>query len=95
MDPNLQPEKKQPDDDKPIGNFSIVAYNLMVLAFYTIVFKMLANQGGLLFDAFTLLGHFVVCVIMAISGKSWMWILSGVLVLAIGFSTCVWVISTG
>jgi len=94
-DPNPQPEKKQPGNNKPMGNMSIVAYNLLGLAFYTIVFKMLASQGGFLFDAFVLLGHFIVCFVMAISSKSWMWVLSGVLVVAIGFSTCVMVIGMG
>ncbi|BAU53633.1 hypothetical protein [Mucilaginibacter gotjawali] len=93
-DPNPRPEEKQPGN-KPMGNMAIVAYNLLALAFYTIVFKLLASQGGFLFDAFVLLGHFIVCFVMAISSKSWMWVLSGVLVVAIGFSTCVMVIGMG
>jgi nicotinamide riboside transporter PnuC len=87
-DPNHPPEEKQPVDNKPKGNIAIVGYNILVLAFYTILFKMLANQGGLVFDALVILIHFLACVIMAISNKSWMWLLSGVLIVVIGFSTC-------
>ncbi|MFI5139660.1 MAG: hypothetical protein ACHQIM_17700 [Sphingobacteriales bacterium] len=88
-DSNPQPEGKQQEKNvKPSVNMNIVVYNLLGLAFYTILFKLFANQGGLFFDAFVLAGHVLVCVILAISEKSWLWVLSGVLVLVIGFSTC-------
>jgi hypothetical protein len=88
-DPNLQPEGKEAENNvKPSPNMNIVVYNLLGLAFYTILFKLLANQGGLFFDAFVLAGHVLVCIILAIAEKSWLWVLSGVLVLVIGFSTC-------
>ena len=67
-DPNPQPEEKQPGNNKPMGNMAIVAYNLLALAFYTIIFKMLASQGGFLFDAFVLLGHFMRCALTSLTG---------------------------
>ncbi|MDF2432507.1 MAG: hypothetical protein JWP44_2138, partial [Mucilaginibacter sp.] len=55
-------------------------------------FKSLSNQGGIIVDALILVGHVLVCLILAIANRSWIWALSGVLVLVIGFSTCVMVI---
>ena len=89
-DSNLQPEEKQQETNNKLPpNMNIIAYNLLGLAFYTILFKMLANQGGIFLDAFVLAGHVLVCVIMAIANKSWYWLLSGILILVIGFSTCI------
>jgi len=68
---------------------SIVAYNLLGLAAYTILFRLLADEGGIVLDALVLAGHLLVCFIMSLVKRSWIWVLSGVLVLVIGFSTCV------
>ena len=81
--------KPEPNDGKPKGKMVIVAYNLLALAGYTILFRLLAEQGGFIFDALFLACHVLVCLITALVSRSWMWLLSGVLVLAIGFSTCV------
>jgi hypothetical protein len=74
---------------KPMGGIAIVGYNILALAFYTIIFKLASKEGGIIFDAFILFFHVIFCFGMAIGRKSWMWVLSAVLVLAIGFSTCV------
>jgi|SRR6185312_14219832 len=88
-EPNLVPKDDQSaSTHKPMGNTAIVAYNILALACYTVIFKLAANQGGFIFDAFVIFLHVLVCFGMAIGKRSWMWALSAVLVLLIGFSTC-------
>jgi uncharacterized membrane protein len=93
-DQNTGADEKQPTptNSKPKVDMAIVAYNLLGLAAYTILFRLLASAGGMIFDMLVLAGHVLVCFVMSIVNKSWMWVLSGVLVLVIGFSTCVTVI---
>jgi len=89
-EPNREPEKKPPgNENKSTVNMAVVGYNLLGLAGYTILFQLGGGGGGFILDAFVIFIHVLVCVIMALGKKSWMWLLSGVLVLAIGFSTCV------
>lgn len=92
-DPNMLPENEHvqlgSNDSKPKAKMAIVGYNLLILAAYTLLFRLLAEQGGFIFDAFLLACHVFACLIMSLVNRSWMWVLSGVLVLAIGFSTCV------
>jgi hypothetical protein len=83
---NLQPGE-QPAD-KPTTNLRLVGINMAVLAGYTILCALL-RDGGLIFDAFIIAGHFFICVIMAAVQRRWVWVLSAFMVLIIGFSTCV------
>jgi len=89
---NQQPEQNQlARENKPISGMTIVAINLIILAVYTILFK-LAGDGGFVLDALILVLHVTTCIIMSIVKKSGFWLLSAFLVLAIGFSTCVYVL---
>ncbi len=65
----------------------IVGYNLLILVGYSAA--CLSFSGGFFFDAVLLFSHVVVCLIFAIDKRSWIWLLSGLLILIIGFSTCV------
>src|SRR5580698_2770565 len=76
---------------KPTDGITIVGYNILALALYTVIFNLASKEGGIIFDPFILFFHVIFCLGMAIGRKSWMWLLSAVLVLAIGFSTCVMV----
>jgi len=83
-----QPEKKN-------GNsFAIVGYNMLALVLYTL-FTRIAGDAGFILDAFLLVIHFVACVILSIVAgggmKTGMWLLSAVLVLIIGISSCVFI----
>jgi len=84
-----------PSDINPGGgsnNFYIVGYNMLALIIYTLATKFIPDYGGYFIDAVLLGIHVFVCVILAIAAKGpkvWMWVLSAVLVLAIGISTCV------
>ncbi|MDB4918624.1 hypothetical protein [Mucilaginibacter sp.] len=88
---NTPKEEKNPfiKGTKPIGGITIVGINLLVLVFYTLLLKLTTRDASFILDAFILLVHVIYCLGMALGKRSWMWLLSAVLVLAIGFSTCV------
>lgn len=81
--------EKQPNEKRPLNGYKIILLNIMILAIYTIVFKY-SGEDGLFGDAFFILFHSIFCFVYSNKkqfGK--FWILSGFLVLIIGFSTCV------
>ena len=88
---NKQKEEKTPliKGSKPLGGMTIVGINLLVLVFYTLFLKLTTSDASFILDAFVLFIHVIFCLGMALGKRSWMWLLSAVLVLAIGFSTCV------
>jgi len=69
------------------NNMKIVGINLGILVVYT-VFSRFTGEGGIIIDAFFIFFHVIICIILAIAARKWSWLLSGVLVLVIGFSTC-------
>ena len=75
------------------SNFYIVGYNMLALMIYTLALKFIKGDlGGYFADALFLVVHVLACIILAIAEKGqkvWMWLLSAVLVLVIGVSTCV------
>ena len=81
-------DKQPKNNNKSIGDARIVLFNLLALAFYTVLCK--TTEAGFIFDAFFIAIQVFVCLIMALAKRSWLWVLSGVLVLVIGFSTCVY-----
>ena len=94
-----EPEENKPKEEqpplikgtKPIGGMTIVGINLLVLVFYTLLLKLTTRDSSFIFDAFILFIHVIFCIGMALGRRSWVWLFSGVIVLAIGFSTCVWI----
>jgi hypothetical protein len=87
-----KPDDHQPQSHKNTENtgMKIVGINLLIMVIYTVSCKFTPDLGGMLIDAFLIVIHVVVCVIMAISSKNWVWLISAFLILAIGFSTCVY-----
>ena len=77
------------EQSKSFAGMKIVGINMLILAIYAVLCSIDAGGGGFIFDAFLILIHVLVCIIMAIVKRSWIWLLSGVIVLVIGFSTCV------
>jgi hypothetical protein len=69
----------------------IVGYNILVLVVYTVLCKFSSDLGGLVAEAFLIGIHVLVCIVMAIIKRSGIWLLAGILVLIIGFSTCIYV----
>jgi hypothetical protein len=85
-------EEEKPQNKLP-ATWMIVGYNLIVLVFYTLICKLI--DGGAILDAFILVIHFVVCLILSLVMRSWYWVLAAFVVVAIGFSTCVGFLSLG
>jgi hypothetical protein len=94
---NTNSESGFPEVNKPQKNFKIgiVGYNMIALAAYTIIFGLAAKQGGVIFDALFIFAHVLVGIVLAIAYRSWMWLLSALMVLIIGFSTCAGMLSIG
>jgi hypothetical protein len=78
---------ERPESNKQSEGMKIVGYNILALAVYSI--PCLTVSGGALIEAFLLFIHVVVCIGAALGKRSWFWLLAGLLVLIIGFSTCV------
>ena len=85
---------KVPDPTSETNNTgkrtAIVGFNLLALLFYTVITKLIGGDAIVL-DMFLIFIHVLVCIILAIANRSWFWLLSGLLVLIIGFSTCVYI----
>ena len=75
------------DDLRQKNNLRIVGINLLILAIYTIISGMF-KELGIYFDAIIIVIHMIICMIMALIKNNGIWILSGLVVLLIGFSTC-------
>ena len=71
------------------NGFAIVGLNLGVFSVYSLVLVYPGRNivGGML-DIIFLLIHFLICVTFGSTGKRWVWILSGFIILTIGFSIC-------
>lgn len=83
-------EDDQKETKKPLpGEMLILTYNLLALAFYTVLCKMDKSGAGFIFDAILIFFHVIFCVIMAAGQNRRYWFLTALLVLIIGFSTCV------
>jgi hypothetical protein len=89
---NLERPAQGPDGDrpprKPSVDMQILGYNLIALIIYTVAFKFV--ESGAVFDMLLIAAHLFVCILLSIVKQSGYWLLAGVLVLIIGFSTCVY-----
>jgi hypothetical protein len=86
----IQPSIENQLPGKPSGSMEIVGYNLLALASYTLLCKF-SSDAGYIFDAVVLALHVLFCLIASIAYKNWLWLLSGIMVLIIGISTCVYI----
>jgi hypothetical protein len=82
---------KFPGDEKGKRSsaMKIVGYNLLALVAYTIICEITAKDGGFILDMFFIGIQVFIGIILAIVNRSWVWLLSALMVLIIGFSTCV------
>lgn len=83
----------QQPNNRPPKDMTIVGYNLLAFVGYTLVLR-LAGNDGLIFEGIILVIHVFVSIILAIAYRSWFWLLSGVMVLIIGVSTCAYLLSS-
>jgi hypothetical protein len=87
-EPSPSAEENSSENGKPVIDMSIVGYNVLALAVYTIISGLIKDVGPFL-DALLLFFHVLTCFILAIAYRKWVWALSGLAVLLIGVSTCV------
>ncbi|GGA88782.1 hypothetical protein [Mucilaginibacter rubeus] len=84
----LQPPN-QPPGNKPQGGIKIVGINLAVFVGYTLL--SLLTDGDVV-AGLLMVAQVIVCIILSLYFRKWSWFLGGLLVLVIGFSTCVAII---
>lgn len=84
------------NEPKPSDKKKILKINLGILAFYTIFCIILGKEGGFIMDAFFIVAHVAICLLVGIiqsivskGDTAKEWFLSAILVLLIGFGTCV------
>jgi len=71
------------------SSFKIVGINLLIFAVYTVICMAAGGKDGGV-AAFAMAGfHAFIAVIIAIIMRRWVWFLSALLLLVIGFATCV------
>lgn len=70
----------------------ILGGNLVALLIYAIISSI--SEGNYFYYAIFIGIHFIVAIIMAIALRKWVWFLSGLLILIVGFSTCVQMINS-
>jgi hypothetical protein len=87
MEEEQLPPPNQLPDNKPRSGIKIVGLNLAIFVGYTLL-SMLIN-GGLIFAGLLMICQVIVCSILSLYYRKWSWFLGGLLVLIIGFSTCV------
>jgi len=73
---------------KPVSDVKIMGLNLLVFAIYTALCVAVSGDGGV-FAFFISIVHFLVCFIVAVSVRRWSWFLVGIVIVVIGFGTCV------
>jgi hypothetical protein len=83
---DLQSKNQQPEGE-PASGIKIVGINLAVFVGYTLL--SLLTDGGFLFAGVLMICQVIVCIILSVHYRKWSWFLGGLLVLIIGFSTCV------
>lgn len=76
---------KQPNNN---SNLKIAGYNLAAMLIYGLLFVGVMGNDGLIIFGMAYIGHAFICLIMAIVQRKWVWFLSSVLIVIIGFSTC-------
>lgn len=81
------------DEIKATDRWKVVGYNMLALVIYTMICRFI--DGGMFLDAFFIAVHFLASIITSIVVKRWEWVLSAFLVVAIGFSSCVTLLTLG
>ncbi len=85
----ITPPEPPKQDTGSKTNGKILGYNLLAFVAYTVLAALANPKEGLILSFFISIAHFIVTIIAALISRRWMWLLAGVLVLVIGFGTCV------
>jgi hypothetical protein len=82
-----QPKINQPQ--KPMSDITILGINLGVFLLYTLLCFAANNRDGGVVAFFFSLFHGLISTVTALVTRRWSWFLGAVLVVLIGFGTCV------
>lgn len=77
-----QPEKNRKND------FRILGFNILAVVIYMLASRVI-SEDGLILGAIVMVIHAFVALILSVVLKSWMWFLTSVMIVIVGFSTCV------
>ena len=90
----MEDDKMPTEEPTETSSLKIVGLNILVFAIYTVICVSAGGEAG--FFAFVLAGiQAFICVIVAIIAKRWIWVLSALMLLVIGFATCLGTFSLG
>jgi hypothetical protein len=78
---------------KPANDMTIVGYNILAFVGYTLIFKLM-GEDGFIFEGIILVIHVLICIIAAIVNRNWFWVLSALIVLVIGVSSCAYLLTS-
>ncbi len=78
------------EENKNLVGFKIIGLNLLIFVVYVLLFLVGKLAELALFLYFL---HFFACIIVGAVKKNLYWILSGVLIILIGFSTCIFLLN--
>jgi len=87
-DPAGKEDKPEKSKSGTSGKMALVGANLLFMVFYFVLARSAGPQGFMPLS-FIIVFHFILCVSVGIVRDSKFWILGGLLVLIIGFATCV------
>ncbi|OOQ61059.1 hypothetical protein [Mucilaginibacter pedocola] len=78
---------------KAPANYKVIGINVAIFAVYTLGCKLIYDD---IFNAIPVYAiHVLACFVLAIIYRQLVWVLSGMLLLLIGFSTCVAIFTLG
>jgi len=87
MSNETNPFEPQKQTDNKV-NLKIAGYNLAAMLMYGLLFVGAMGNDGFILFGLAFLAHAFVCLILAIVQRKWVWVLSSLLIVIIGFSTC-------
>ncbi|PWK78098.1 hypothetical protein LX99_01938 [Mucilaginibacter oryzae] len=93
MSGDINTDQTQPGEESRRNNnrIKILGFNLLALIVYTLLCKLINDVGSLMLEAFLVFSQVLICLVLSAVRRDVVWLLSAFMVLAIGFSTCVYV----
>ena len=84
------------DEEQKVNSWwKVIGYNFLAMLAYTLLCRIDIKGGGIIFDCIFVCLHVFIALILAIALKKWEWFFSALIVLIIGFSACVTLLTPG
>lgn len=81
------------EENKIKEKWKVVGYNTLALMGYTLLCRFVS--GGIIFDCVLVGIHFLIAMILSISLKKLEWLFSALIIIIVGFSTCIYIVGSG